>query len=57
MKSNVKAFSVKRTRARKSGKTVLNGKKSRSWKGFSPEFCGIMAGPSDLSMREGLSRG
>ncbi len=57
MKSNVKNFPVKRTRARKSGKTVLNGKKSRSWKGFSPELCGIMAGPSDLSMREGLSRG
>ena len=57
MKANRKAQAPKRTRAPKSGKLLFNGKKSRAWAGFAPELCGVMSGPSDLSLREGFARG
>jgi hypothetical protein len=57
MKTNRKVPAVKRPRVRRSGKLLLNGKKTRSWSGFSPELCGVMSGPSDLSAREGFARG
>jgi hypothetical protein len=57
MKANRKISAVKRPRAPKSGKLRLDGKKVRSWRGFAPELCGVMSGPSDLSQREGFARG
>lgn len=57
MKATRKTQAPKRTRAPKSGKILLNGKKPRTWNGFAPELCGVMSGPSDLSLREGFARG
>jgi hypothetical protein len=36
---------------------VPSATKSGTWRGFAPELCAIMTGPSDLSMREGFARG
>jgi hypothetical protein len=57
MKANRKIPAVKRTRASKPAKLLLNGEKPRSWNGFAPELCGVMSGPSDLSLHEGFARG
>jgi hypothetical protein len=57
MKTGRKPQTPKRARAPKSGKLSINGKKPRGWNGFAPELCGVMSGPSDLSLREGFARG
>ena len=56
MKANRKVQAPKRSHAPKSGKLLLNRKKPLTWTGFAPELCGVMSGPSDLSLREGFAR-
>ena len=57
MKATRKVPALKRARAAKSVKVLLDGKQPRARSGFAPELCGVMSGPSDLSVREGFARG
>jgi hypothetical protein len=57
VKANPKIKATKRAPAGKTGKLRLTGKKSRLRGGFAPELCGIITGPTDLSLREGFGRG
>jgi len=56
VKANSKMKATKRAPARKPAKTAKGGK-SRQRSGFAPELCGIITGPSDLSLREGFGHG
>lgn len=57
MKANPAQAPKRRLRTRKLQPQRTNGVKSRRWAGFAPELCGVMSGPSDLSVREGFVRG
>jgi hypothetical protein len=56
MKTKAKTPAAKPSRARKSALRPVTSKKTTAWNGFAPEFCGVMDGPKDLSIREGFLR-
>lgn len=57
VKINPATAPKRRPRTRKSQPRPANGTKPKRWSGFAPELCGVMSGPSDLSVREGFVRG
>ena len=57
MKAKPNGSVVRRARAVKSPRRIANGAKAKRWSGFAPELCGVMTGPSNLSVREGFARG
>jgi hypothetical protein len=59
VKANPKIKATKRASVRKPAKLakLANGGKSRLRGGFAPELCGIITGPTDLSLREGFGHG
>ena len=56
VKANPKIKATKRTSVRKPAK-LANGRKWRLRGGFAPELCGIITGPTNLSLREGFGHG
>ena len=57
VKANPKIKATKPRPAGNSSNARLRGGKSKQQGGFAPELCGIITGPTDLSLREGFGRG
>jgi hypothetical protein len=57
MKLKPNGIAAKPAHPRKPGRRQIAGTKTKPWRGFAPELCGVMKGPSDLSSREGLAGG
>jgi len=57
MKAKPNGSAARRSHAVKSPRRHTNGTKAKRWSGFAPELCGVMTGPSNLSVREGFARG